>query len=154
MLLTKRPQNIRKMLPNNWPRANVWLGVTAEDQGGFDRRWAILREVPAVVRFVSYEPALGPLLLGEARPDWIICGGESGSAQRRPMDLAWARALREECAEIGVAYFFKQVDKIMPVPADLVVRQWPAGSSLVRARPDQKVNKKSNEPRGTPVSKV
>ena len=62
MLLTKRPENIARMLPadwgNGWP--NVWLGTTCEDQQHFDRRWPILRDVPAAVRFISYEPALGP----------------------------------------------------------------------------------------------
>src|SRR5450830_1554464 len=85
-LLTKRPENISKMLPaaiaglKPWPWPNVWLGTTCEDQKYYDHRWPILSRIPAAVHFVSYEPALGPLVLpsGSLLPDWIICGGESG----------------------------------------------------------------------------
>ncbi|HWX13487.1 MAG TPA: DUF5131 family protein, partial [Methylocella sp.] len=101
LLLTKRPENIEKMLPRAigetelWPWPNVWLGTTAEDREQYDRRWSRLREIPARVRFISYEPAIGPLNrphawdLGE-KPDWIICGGESGKSARM-MEPAWAR---------------------------------------------------------------
>jgi protein gp37 len=115
------------MLPadwrNGWP--NVWLGTTCEDQQHFDRRWPILRDVPAVVHFISYEPALGPLEIGVARPSWIICGGESGGGARY-MEPAWARALRDECAAAGVAFFMKQMTRKRPIPDDLLVRQFPA----------------------------
>ena len=55
LLLTKRPQNIRKMLPADWGDGyrNVWLGVTGENQEWFDRRWSILQRIPAAVRFIS-----------------------------------------------------------------------------------------------------
>lgn len=130
LLLTKRPENIRRMLPDNWNDGwlNVWLGTTCEDQLHFDRRWPILSNVPATIRFVSYEPALGPLRLGSARPDWIICGGESGR-HARDMDAQWARDLRDECAASGVRFFMKQMGgrkrPMPPIPADLMVRQWP-----------------------------
>lgn len=45
----------------NWPLPNVWLGVSVEDQKTADERIPILLETPAAVRFVSYEPALGPV---------------------------------------------------------------------------------------------
>jgi protein gp37 len=63
LLLTKRPQNIVKMLPADWDDGypNVWLGITAEDQEHYLMRWPILSRIPAVVRFVSYEPAIAPL---------------------------------------------------------------------------------------------
>lgn len=111
LLLTKRPSNIAKMLPNNWGAGypNVWLGLTAEDQTRFDQRWAHLADVPAVVRFVSYEPALGPLSVASAavKPDWLIVGGESG-AGARPMNASWAFAIVDECRSFGIAPFFKQ----------------------------------------------
>lgn len=129
LLLTKRPENIHKMLPVDWSSGyrNVWLGTTCEDQLNFDRRYAKLAAIPAAVHFVSYEPALGPLTLpgvGQERPDWIICGGESGSKPRM-MDLQWARDLRDQCASAGVAYFFKQTTGKKPIPDDLMVRQFP-----------------------------
>jgi protein gp37 len=127
-LLTKRPENIRRMLPPDWDDGwpHVWLGATAEDQEHFDRRWPILRLIPVRVRFISYEPALGPLrIAGEKLPDWIICGGESG-AHARMMDPAWARSLRDECAALGVAFFMKQMTKKAPIPSDLFIRQFPS----------------------------
>jgi len=136
MLLTKRPENIAKMLPTAiaglapWPWRNVWLGTTTEDQQHYDRRWPILREIPAAVHFVSYEPALGPLVLpsGSVLPDWIICGGESGPGARY-MKRCWARNLRDECQELSIAFFMKQMTGKKPIPSDLLVRQYPKTSS-------------------------
>jgi protein gp37 len=113
LLLTKRPQNISKMLPKAWPDGgmpNVWLGTTAEDQDRFDQRWPVLSRVSAAVRFISYEPAIGPIRLNRVhtvQPDWLIVGGESGHGAR-PMRAAWARAIVKDCHETGVAPFFKQ----------------------------------------------
>jgi protein gp37 len=111
-LLTKRPQNIVKMLPPDWGDgyANVWLGTSTEDELHYRVRWPILVHIPAVVHFISYEPALGPLGpidIGERLPDWIICGGESGP-DPRPMSLDWARDVRDQCAAAHIAFFFKQ----------------------------------------------
>jgi protein gp37 len=114
-LLTKRPQNIRKMLPIDWGVGypNVWLGTTAEDAQAYRQRVSHLLSLPAAVRFVSYEPALGPLgsISIEGRtPDWIIIGGESGvrSDLSRPTDPQWARDAIEECRRNNVAPFLKQ----------------------------------------------
>lgn len=112
LLLTKRPQNILKMLPPNWPEGgmqNVWLGITAENQRHFDQRWPLLAAVPAAIRFVSYEPAIGPLRLhnGMPQPDWLISGGESGHCAR-PMNPQWARDVIRDCERFGVSAFHKQ----------------------------------------------
>src|SRR5258708_6509049 len=88
LLLTKRPQNIAKMLPKDWPQhgwPNVWLGTTAEDQARFDQRWPVLSSIPAAGRVISYEPAIRPVRLHPkhaAQPDWLIAGGESGHGAR------------------------------------------------------------------------
>lgn len=105
---------------------NIWLGSTCEDQEHFDRRYPILSNIPARVHFISYEPALGPLTIRDAYPvpEWIICGGESGAGARY-MELAWARDLRDECATARVPFFFKQTTGKAPIPADLLVRQFP-----------------------------
>ena len=115
LLLTKRPQNIDKMMPetygapawgNGWP--NVWLGITAENQQEYDRRWLHLATIPAAVRFISYEPALGPLsIAGGNLPNWVIAGGESGPLYREA-DADWYRAIRDECEMYGVPFLFKQ----------------------------------------------
>lgn len=75
LLLTKRPQNIRKMLPGTaigapewgegWP--NVWLGTTVENQEEADRRIPHLLDVPAKLHFLSCEPLLGPIDLTRIR---------------------------------------------------------------------------------------
>jgi protein gp37 len=111
LVLTKRPQNISKMLPLDWGDGyrNVWLGMTAEDQEWFDRRWRILQKVPARIKFISYEPAIGPLRLPSQGPlpDWLISGGESGGGARS-LDPQWVRNIITDCRRTGVAPFHKQ----------------------------------------------
>ncbi|HEY1298117.1 MAG TPA: DUF5131 family protein [Chloroflexota bacterium] len=115
LLLTKRPQNIRRMLPPSWlerPRPNVWLGTSAETQVWADLRIPRLLEVPAIVHFVSAEPLLDNLdlsaYLGPERVNWVIAGGESG-AGHRPLNAEWVRSLQVQCAAGGAGFFFKQV---------------------------------------------
>lgn len=136
LLLTKRPENAMRMIHDaigirDWPWRNVWLGTTAEDRAHYDRRWGRLREIPARVRFISYEPAIGPLNRPHDwdlndKPDWIICGGESGPGARM-MDPKWARDVRDGCARSGIAFFMKQMTGKKPIPPDLMVRQFPRG---------------------------
>jgi protein gp37 len=106
-VLTKRPLRAARMadqLP--WP-PNVWLGVSIEDMA-VAHRVDHLRRVPAAVRFLSCEPLLGPLhSLNLEGIDWVIAGGESGH-NYRPMDIRWARGIRDTCLEAGVPFFFKQ----------------------------------------------
>jgi len=108
-ILTKRPERIASCLPEDWGEGwpHVWLGTSIEDLRVAERA-DHLRKVPAVVRFISYEPALGPLDdLDLTGIDWVIYGGESGPGYRAH-DLAWPRVMRDRCAEDGVAFFFKQ----------------------------------------------
>jgi protein gp37 len=106
-VLTKRHERMSELAPHlDWP-ANVWMGVSIEN-----KRWLLradhLREVPAAVRFISAEPLLGPLTgLDLAAIDWLIAGGESGP-RHRPVHAQWIRALRDQCRQEGVAFFFKQ----------------------------------------------
>ncbi len=135
LMLTKRPENITKMLPDDWGNGypNVWLGTTAEDQAYYDRRWQVLRKIPAKLRFISYEPALGLLNIAGHwghRPDWIICGGESG-ANARYMEPQWAYNLRDQCQRLRVAFFMKQMTKKAPIPTDLLIREFPEQHRLV-----------------------
>lgn len=127
LLLTKRPENMAKMLPwKSAPWSHVWLGTTCEDQAAYDRRWPILRDTPATIRFISYEPAIGPLALPEAaHPDWIICGGESGP-HARYMEPEWAYVLLAQCQYYGVRFFMKQMTGKKPIPAALMLREVPA----------------------------
>lgn len=109
LLLTKRPENIERMLPSDWlthPKANVWLGTTVED-GPRQERIDSLRRVPAVVRFLSCEPLLASIAPNLHGISWVICGGESGPGAR-PMRSNWPRTLRDHCVANGVAFHFKQ----------------------------------------------
>jgi protein gp37 len=110
LLLTKRPQNIAKMLPTDWGNGwpHVWLGTTTENQTEYDRRWPILSEIPAAIRFLSCEPLLSQILLREMTwPNWLITGGESGG-NHRFTDPTWIRSLRDQCQDRGIAFHHKQ----------------------------------------------
>lgn len=132
LLLTKRIGNFGKHAPwhdDDIP-ANVWLGITCGSQDEYDRDWPKLSRLGAKVHFISYEPALGPLRLDgddPELPEWIICGGESGPGARM-MDAQWARDLRDECRHYGVSFFMKQMTAKKPIPADLLVRQFPCAA--------------------------
>jgi protein gp37 len=96
-----------------WPFPHVWIGVSAEDQNYYDFRVEkLVGAIPARHRFVSLEPLLGPVRL-DARHlkdrgglEWVITGGENGPGAR-PMDLDWARSLRDQCGEAGIPFFYK-----------------------------------------------
>ena len=115
-LLTKRPENIAEYLPDDWGDGwpNVWLGTTTEDQSAYDLRWPILSAIPAAVHFISYEPAIGSLMIRggglphfDKTPAWIIIGGESGNGART-MNPDWARELIAECDPFRIPIFLKQ----------------------------------------------
>jgi protein gp37 len=108
-ILTKRPDRMFHLLsqPGFPLLPNVWLGTSVENADYLDRI-EILRGVPAAVRFVSFEPLLGPII----NPDltdihWAIVGGESGPRARR-METTWVEGLRDACRRQSVAFFFKQ----------------------------------------------
>jgi protein gp37 len=107
-----------------FPLRNVWLGVSVEDRARLSRIES-LRHTPAAIRFISFEPLLEDLGDLDLRGiSWCIAGGESGP-NARPMDLAWARSLRDQCKTSGVSFFMKQIDKRAIIPDDLMVREFP-----------------------------
>jgi protein gp37 len=106
-ILTKRHQRLLELAPLLTWHPNVWIGVSIENRRFVDRA-DYLRGVDAAVRFISAEPLLGPLDgLSLDGIDWLIAGGESGPGHRR-IDPIWVRQLRDQCADDGVAFFFKQ----------------------------------------------
>lgn len=111
-LLTKRPQNIARMLPPDWGVgwSNVWLGATAENQEETARRLPHLLRIPVAVRFLSVEPMLSFVDISAGLPgiSWVIIGGESG-AGARPMHAEWAYDLLGQCQAAGIAPFMKQI---------------------------------------------
>ena len=126
-VLTKRPERMLAFAKRyvdiyTAPQPRVWLGVSVEDQATADERIPLLLQTPAAVRFVSYEPALGPVDFrwgGMSLPDyaphrplpqlnWVIVGGESGP-RARGFRVQWARDTVKQCKAAGVACFVKQL---------------------------------------------
>lgn len=96
------------------PLPNVWLGVSVESADHLGRLDA-LRETPAAIRFVSFEPLLGPINdVNFTDIDWAIIGGESGKGSR-PMHPDWALSLRDQCLETRTLFFFKQWGAFSPI---------------------------------------
>ena len=145
----------------SWPLSNVWLCVSVEDQPTADERITLLLQTPAAVRGVSYEPALGPVNFTRVpwasawdggwqnpltgyfyapgtdgdcgrghRIDQIIAGGESGPGAR-PAHPDWFRAVRDQCVEAGVAFFFKQWGEWINSDTD-VRESWTCADRFVR----------------------
>ena len=106
-VLTKRSERLLELnaiLP--WTR-NIWMGVTIEDKSVINRI-VHLRKTTASVKFLSFEPLLGPLPdLSLTGIDWVIVGGESGPGARY-MDPSWVANIRDQCVSTGVPFFFKQ----------------------------------------------
>ena len=154
LLLTKRPENFHTLIEkviewrrstrrhdevlSKWldlwlvgkPPANVWIGVSVENQEQADKRIPELLKIPAKVRFLSCEPLLGEIDLDVAfdvcrdpqhgqmgdnhacpktgeKVDWVIVGGESGKGARQ-CNIEWIRSIVEECKTAKVRVFVKQ----------------------------------------------
>lgn len=102
--LTKRPERAKLF---HFPE-NAWLGTSIEDMDVAYRLDHLLKS-DASVKFLSLEPLLGSLKdLSFSGIDWIIVGGESDYSAPRPMDLNWARELRDKAVAAGIPFFFKQ----------------------------------------------
>jgi len=110
-ILTKRSPRMRSYINQRYkfgsvPR-NIWLGASVED-GARKSRIRHLRETTASIRFLSIEPLIGPIgWLDLAGIHWVIVGGESGP-NARPMNVEWAREVRDQCVTENVPFFFKQ----------------------------------------------
>ena len=123
IILTKRPERIMQCLPPDWGEGykNVWLLVSAENQERWNERVPILLQIPAKVRGVSCEPLLSFIdikpnpTFGHFFPklDWIIIGGESGNDTGkwlyREAEANWFITMVEDCKELGIPVFVKQL---------------------------------------------
>lgn len=140
---------------------NVWLGVSVEDQRTADERIPLLLQTPAAVRFVSYEPALGPVNFDRCLPgpgpterasalirwsgtspcsapstglDWIIVGGESGPGAR-PLDVVWIDETERQCRAAGVPLFVKQFGA-RPYVSNVNLYDWPDDVEFIDPPPE------------------
>lgn len=134
-VLTKRVWRMADLMHGLNPPRNISLGCSVSDQKTADENIPALPGTSAAVRFVSYEPALGPVEFGRwlrssARPsydllghridlgpwiDWIIVGGESGP-KARPCNLEWIRSAVQQCKAASVPVFVKQLGSNYQIP--------------------------------------
>ena len=116
-ILTKRSSLMRDFINDRYSGCttppHIWIGVSVEDS--FRKsRIKHLRETRAAIRFISFEPLIGPVgPLDLSGMHWAIAGGESGPGYR-PLHLEWAREVRDQCINQSVAFFFKQWGGLRP----------------------------------------
>ena len=129
LLLTKRPSNINKYIPESWkenPPENLMFGTSPVNQSTASNLIEHLIKVKGK-KFLSVEPQLDEITLlpwlQANQIDWVIQGGESGP-RKRPFNTDWARKLMAECKSTNTPYFFKQIDKVQEIPTDLQVREF------------------------------
>ena len=106
-ILTKRPDRMLDIVPLLKQLPNVWLGTSVESPK-FAFRIDELRQVPAAVRFISFEPLLASVKNADLTGiRWVIVGGESGP-RARPMKREWVEEIRSAARQVGARFFFKQ----------------------------------------------
>lgn len=108
-ILTKRPERMAKVINDviKVVLPNVWLGTSIEDAEAVHRITS-LQETPAAVRFISFEPLIGPVgSVNLSKIHWAIVGGESGRSAR-PVKEAWINEIHNQCIASETAFFFKQ----------------------------------------------
>lgn len=156
-------QRVHRGADPGWPVTNVHLGVTAENQEQADARIPLLLQTPAAVRFVSYEPALGPVDFSPGFDAWrhvksgalyrsefvtpssgpfedvsldgIIAGGESGP-HARPAHPDWFRQVRDQCKAAGVPFFFKQWGEWAPFNRAISIPDFPDNTPICLVKKD------------------
>lgn len=106
-ILTKRAERMYEYFSARTAPANVWLGVTVENQNA-KKRIDILKSIPSTIKFLSCEPLIEELgQLDLTGIDWVIVGGESGP-KARPMSMTWVQHIMLQAKEQNTAFFFKQ----------------------------------------------
>jgi len=145
LILTKRPENIPDMFPEEWlnnPPKFIRIGVTAENQEMAESRIHKLLDNWVGKNFISIEPMLSDIdfvkvaysyksfgadgftLSGFMRMiDWVVCGCENGP---RDTEIEWVRNLRDQCVESSVPFLLKQlkIDGQLVHNPELDGRQW------------------------------
>jgi protein gp37 len=128
-ILTKRSSRMRDYVNRRYKGriapAHIWLGTSVED-GSRRSRIRHMQQMNAAIRFLSVEPLIGRFGRADLRGiSWVIVGGESGPGAR-PMQIEWVREVRDQCAEAGIAFFFKQWGGLRPKSGgrELDGREW------------------------------
>ena len=149
-LLTKRPKFIKRLVPQSWLQdwpGQDWIVTSVGTQDAANKRMHYIIDLPAQLIFLSCEPLVERVFLAQelaaGKVSWVICGGYSGSRDWL-LDLTWARSLRDECGEYGVAFFMKQLGTVYArqhglsdwkggaieeFPGDLRIREFPVSQA-------------------------
>jgi protein gp37 len=130
-----------------WPQKNIHVGVSVEDRKRTNRI-DLLRQIPAVLRFLSCEPLLEDIadLLDLDGIGWVLVGGESGQ-HARACALEWLERIIATCRAQDVAVFVKQlgayvvseqraadtVEEAVGLLGEVARKMWPASRWLWRA---------------------
>ncbi|WP_415878400.1 DUF5131 family protein [Methylomonas sp. TEB] len=114
-VLTKRSDRMLETVTSLNYSENIWLGVSVEREDCV-YRIEHLQQTPARIKFVMFEPLVGPVgTLDLTGIDWTIVGGESGDGWRK-MEIDWVREIRDQCLSAGVKFVFKQFAGFNPEP--------------------------------------
>jgi protein gp37 len=108
-ILTKRPERMVEFVGTQISAIlpNVWLGTSIEN-AEHSNRAEVLRKVHAAIRFISFEPLIGPVgKVDLSGIHWAIVGGESGRSAR-PIKEQWIDEIYDQCIAYDTAFFFKQ----------------------------------------------
>jgi protein gp37 len=140
-VLTKRSSLMVRYLRSRYGTGraapHIWLGVSVEDAKNVVRL-KHLQAAQASVRFISFEPLLGPVgKVDLSGIDWAIVGGESGPGAR-PMAEEWAIEIRDQCLAFKVAFFFKQWGGLRPKSGGRLLcgREWNDYPRIPRRKPE------------------
>jgi len=144
VVCTKRPFRASMF---DWP-PNVWLGTSIEDKNYLYRIDELLK-ANSKIKFVSFEPMLGPM--GEVDLtgiDWVCMGIERGP-QARPYRIQWLRQVRDHCIYQGVPLFYRGAHYTRNLrPSDLldgkIWHQYPCGLEAKDEKYDGKVNRRKS----------
>ena len=106
-VLTKRADILLEMSPILTWTPNIWMGVSVENDN-YCNRIEDLKKTPAEIKFISFEPLLGPIIHHNLTGiDWVIVGGESGPGARK-LEKEWVIDLQQACQQNQIPFFFKQ----------------------------------------------
>lgn len=109
MCITKRPERIKRCIPNLKDYPNLTIFCTCENQKRFDERAPIYLDLDLVYKGIMIEPMLEAVDLSKYidKIDIVSVGGESGM-DARVLDFEWVKDIRNQCKKHGVLFEFHQ----------------------------------------------
>lgn len=110
-MITKRIHRFMNQIPDDWGDGyeNVTICATMENQRCVNERMPIYIEAKIRHKQIICEPLLSDIHFNTLHQEieQVVVGGESGS-QARICKYDWILHIREQCAEAGVSFYFKQ----------------------------------------------